>query len=158
MEDFERKLRRAGFRCRQERRRADAKPVDPQKRERSANAVRKKLKALKIERGICLGCGSTDVSTFEFDHIPGRKHHDRRWPLCFDCHQEKTFMGYLDPPPSTNPNNVFDVIGHWLLNVANYLDIAIRFLEIVISQFRAYGVYLVGLANQGYGDELAVPT
>jgi len=67
-------------------------------------------------------------------------------------------MGYLDPPPSTNPHNVLDIIGHWLLNVANYLDIAIRFLQIVINQLRAYGAYLVGLANQGYGNELAVPT
>ena len=29
---------------------------------------------------------------------------------------------------------------------------AIRFLEIVISQFRAFGIYLVGLANKGYGN------
>jgi hypothetical protein len=157
MEDFERKLKRAGFRCRRDRRRADAPPVDPQKKERSASVVRKKLKVLGIDQGICLGCGSNDVSTFQFDHIAGRKHHHRLWPLCFDCHQEKTFMGYLDPPPSANPKNVFDVIGHWLLNMANYLDIAIRFLQIVISQLRAYGAYLVGLANQGYGDELAVP-
>jgi hypothetical protein len=157
MEDFERKLKLAGFRSRQERRWADAKPVDPQKRERSANAVGKKLKALKIERGICLGCGSIDVSSFQFDHIAGRKHHQQCWPLCFDCHQEKTFMGYLDPPPSANPQNVFDVIGHMLLNVANYLDMAIRFLEIAIRELRKYGEFLIGLANQGYGDELTFP-
>jgi hypothetical protein len=92
MENFERKLKRAGFRCRQNRRRADAKPVNPQKKQRSASVVRKKLKALGIDHGICLGCGSTDVSTFQFDHIAGRKHHHQRWPLCFDCHQEKTFI------------------------------------------------------------------
>ena len=157
MEDFERKLRRAGFRCRQERRRADAKPVDPQKRERSANAVRKKLKALKIERGICLGCGSTDVSTFQFDHIAGRKHDDQLWPLCLPCHQEKSFMGYLDPPPSANPHNVFDVMGHLAVNLANYLDLAKLFLEKVIGLLRKYGEYLIGFANQGYGDELTFP-
>ena len=53
MEEFERKLKRAGFRCRRDRRRADAPPADPQKKERSANGVRKKIKALQIEQGIC---------------------------------------------------------------------------------------------------------
>jgi hypothetical protein len=70
MEDFERKLKRAGFRCRRDRTRADAPPVDTQKKERSASVVRKKLKVLGIDRGICLGCGSADVSTFQFDHTP----------------------------------------------------------------------------------------
>ena len=54
-------------------------------------------KKMGLDGAVCLGCGSADLSTFQFDHIAGRKHADELWPLCENCHQEKTFMDYLEP-------------------------------------------------------------
>jgi hypothetical protein len=158
MEEFERKLKRAGFRSRRDAQRASVKPIDQRTRKRRARRVSQKLREMGLEDAVCLGCGSTDLSTFEFDHIAGRKHDDQLWPLCQDCHQEKTFMGYLDPTATDSPTAVFDVIGHWLLNLANYGDLLIRFIEVVITKLRLYGEFLVGLAKQGYGSELALPS
>lgn len=110
MEEFERKLKRAGFRNRRDARRARAEPMDPQRKTRRNELVRRKLKKLGLDGAVCLGCGSSNISTFQFDHVAGRKYHPRLFPLCEVCHQEKTYVLYLDPPQTENPNNVFAVI------------------------------------------------
>ena len=158
MEEFERKLKRAGFRNRQEARRASAQPIEPQRKARRAYVVREKLKGLGLEGSVCLGCGSSDISTFQFDHVAGRKYHPRLFPLCEVCHQEKTYVLYLDQPQTENPDNVFAVIARWLLNLITYLEMAIRFLQTTAAQLRVYAEFLLDLARQGYGDELVFPT
>ena len=158
MEEFERKLKRAGFRNRRDARRARAEPIDPQRKTRRNELVRRKLKKLGLDGAVCLGCGSSDISTFQFDHVAGRKYHPRLFPLCEVCHQEKTYVLYLDPPQTENPNNVFAVIARWLLNLITYLDMAIRFLQTTAAQLRVYAEYLLELAGRGYGDELVFPT
>jgi hypothetical protein len=158
MEEFERKLKRAGFRSRRDAQRTSAKPIDPRTKARRIERVKQKLEEMGLEGAVCLGCGRADPSIFEFDHIAGRKHHGQLWPLCQDCHQEKTFMGYLDPPATDSPTCAFDVIGHWLLNLANYGDLLIRFIEAVIAKLRLYGEFLVGLAKEGCGSELVPPS
>lgn len=59
-------------------------------------------------------------------------------------------MLYEEPSPSENPRNVFEVIGHWLLGMAEYFEMLIRHL-------RRYGEYLIELAKRGYGNELEFP-
>jgi hypothetical protein len=54
------------------------------------------------------------------------------------------------PSPSDNPRNVFEVIGHWLLGMAEYFEMLIRTL-------RKFGEFLE-LAKQGYGADLRFPT
>src|SRR5271166_5605947 len=106
MEDFERKLRRAALKRRAQNTpsfKTDRAPMDPARKQKRAAVRRKKLKALGIKTEVCPICGSDDVSTFEFDHVAGRKHHDQEWPLCEPCHQERTSMQLEEPPPSDNP-------------------------------------------------------
>jgi hypothetical protein len=154
MEDFERKLRRAAVKRKGQNtpslRNARA-PIDPARKQKRAAVRRKKLKTLGIKTEVCPICGSDDVSIFQFDHVAGRKHHNQEWPLCETCHEERNPMQREEPPPSDNPRNVFDVIGHWLLGMAEYFEMLIRYL-------RHYGEFLIELAKQGYGAELTLPT
>ncbi len=55
------------------------------------------------------------------------------------------------PSPSDNPRNVFEIIGRWLLGMAEYFEMVIRHL-------RKFGEFLIELASQGYGAELELPT
>jgi 5-methylcytosine-specific restriction endonuclease McrA len=154
MEEFERKLKRAGFRNRQEARRASAH-IEPQRKARRAYVVREKLKGLGLQGAVCLGCGSSDLSTFEFDHIAGRKHDGQLWPLCEVCHQEKTFMGYLEPPVTPDPANPLEVWGRQILAIAQYLRMMIRYLENhVISLLQCVGEWLIEMARNGYDKGL----
>ena len=155
MEEFERKLKRAGFRNRQEARRASAQPIEPQRKVRRAYVVREKLKGLGLQGAVCLGCGSSDLSTFEFDHIAGRKHDGQLWPLCEVCHQEKTFMGYLEPPVTSDPTNPLEVWGRQILAIAQYLRMMIRYLENhVVSLLQCVGEWLIEMARRGYDKDL----
>jgi hypothetical protein len=125
--------------------------MDPESKRRRIGARRKKLATLGIAAEVCPICGADDVSRFQFDHVAGRKHHDQVWPLCENCHEEKTSMLPEEPPLSQNPRNVFEVIGRWLLGMAEYFEMLIR-------RLRKFGEFLIELAKQGYGDELTLPT
>ena len=153
MDDFERKLRRAALKRRGQNtpslRNARA-PIDPARKQKRAAVRRKKLKTLGITTEVCVICGSDDRSTFEFDHVAGCKHDGQLWPLCEACHQERNPMQREEPPPSDNPRNPFEVIGRWLLSMAEYFELLVRHL-------RKFGEFLIGLAKQGYGEELALP-
>ena len=153
MEDFERKLRRSAVK----RRKLNAPSIkgnavarDPERKQRRASVRRKKLKSLGIETEVCPICGSDDVSTFEFDHVAGRKHHDQLWPLCETCHQERTSMQREQPPPSDNPHHVLEVIGRWILAIKEYL-------EMLLPHLGKYGEFLIELSKRGYGSELKPP-
>ncbi len=158
MEEFERKLKRAGFRSRRDARRASAAPTDPTRKARRAEVVRQKLKKIGLDGAVCLGCGSAELSTFQFDHIKGRKYHPELWPLCEACHQEKTYVLYLDPPQTENPSNALAIIARWLLNLIVYVEMAIRFVQAQCAQARVIADFLLELARSGYGDELVFPT
>ena len=153
MEDFERKLRRAAVKRRGQNPpnfKKNRVPIDPARKQKRAAVRRKKLKGLGIKTEVCPICGSDDVSTFQFDHVAGRKHHDQLWPLCEPCHQERTSMQTEQPSPSDNPCNVFEVIGRWLKGMAEYFQMMIRHLDKI-------GDFLIELAKRGYGAELAFP-
>jgi len=158
MEDFERKLKRAGFRARRAYGQTKAEPIDPKRKAATAKRVVARLKKMGLDGAVCLGCGSSDLSTFQFDHIAGHKYHPKLWPLCEKCHQEKTYVLYLDPPQIENPKNVFAVIARFLLNLIPYFDMAIRFLQEIAAQLRVFAEFLLDLARRGYGDELVFPT
>jgi hypothetical protein len=154
MEDFERKLRRAAVKRRAQNTstfKTVCAPIDAARKQKRVTVRRKKLESLGIKTKVCSICGSDDVSTFEFDHFAGNKHHDQEWPLCETCHQERNPMQREEPPPSDNPRNPFEVIGRWLLSMAEYFEMLVRHL-------RKFGEFLIGLAKQGYGAEFELPT
>jgi hypothetical protein len=98
----------------------------------------------------CIICGEERVWRLELDHIAGQKHDDACSPLCCSCHADRTFVQNLEPPGGENPKNVFEVIGRWLLGIAEWF-------ELIIDKLYLYGEFLIGLARQGYGGDLSFP-
>lgn len=99
----------------------------------------------------CVACGESRIWRLELDHIAGQKHDATCSPLCRSCHAARTFLQQnLEPSGGQNPQNVFEVIGRWLLGIAEWF-------ELVGANLYQYGEFLVGLAKQGYGGELRLP-
>jgi hypothetical protein len=122
-------------------------------RELHRAAVRNKKERLSgIHNEVCLGCGCDLAQGKEDDHMAGRKHSEVVWPLCApkSCHHRRSELQREEPPPTNNPRNVFEVIGRWLLSVAEYF-------ELMCDTFRRFGAFLIELARQGYEAELKFP-
>jgi hypothetical protein len=125
--------------------------MTPVERELHRAAVKNKKERLRgAHDEVCLGCGRDLSQGEEDDHMIGRKHGDRVWPLCVACHHRRSELQREEPPPTDHPRNVLEVIGRWLLSVAEYF-------ELMCDTLRRFGEYLIGLARQGYGAELALP-
>jgi hypothetical protein len=122
--------------------------MNPLERDLHRAAVKNKKERLSgIHNEVCLGCGCDLAQGKEDDHLIGRKHGDLVWPLCLPCHHKRSELQREEPPPSNNPRNVFEVIGRWLLSVAEYF-------ELMCETFRRFGEFLIELARQGYGADL----
>jgi hypothetical protein len=98
----------------------------------------------------CVVCGEGRIWRLELDHVAGQKHDKACSPLCANCHADRTFSQSLEPPGGENPENVFEVIGRWLLGIAQYL-------ELLIDKLWEFGEFLIELARRGYGGELSFP-
>src|SRR5271166_5051392 len=125
--------------------------MNPIDRELRRAATRNKKERLAgIHNEVCIGCAADLAFGKEDDHITGRKHGDLVWPLCLRCHPKRSGFQREQPPPTQNPRNPLEVIGRWLLSVAEYF-------ELMCETFRRFGEYLIELARQGYGAELKLP-
>jgi hypothetical protein len=125
--------------------------MTPVERELHRAAVKNKKERLSgIHNEVCVGCGCDLAQRKEDDHLTGRKHGDLVWPLCPPCHHKRSEYQREEPPPTQNWRNVFEVIGRWLLSVAEYF-------ELMCDTFRRFGEFLIELARRGYGAELTLP-
>ena len=93
-------------------------------------------------------CGETRTWRLELDHLAGQKHDDACAPLCCNCHEDRTFMQRLEIKGGESPTNVFEVIGRWLLGIAEWF-------ELIIEKLYEFAEFLIGLARQGYGGEFS---
>jgi hypothetical protein len=117
---------------------------------RRAAVKNKKERLSGIHNEVCLGCGCDLAQGKEDDHMIGRKHGDFVWPLCLPCHFKRSELQREQPSPGQDWRNVFEVIGRWLLSVAEYF-------ELMCDTFTRFGEFLIELARQGYGTELTLP-
>ncbi len=109
---------------------------------------RRQFWALGTEHHVCPICGEDDPLCLVPDHVAGRAHDDTVVLICVNCHLKRTADQRCDPSPSTNPHNVFEVIGRWLLSLASYF-------ELMKDALRRFGEFLINLAKAGYGDDLS---
>lgn len=125
--------------------------MTPLDRDLHRGAVKNKKERLAgIHNEVCIGCAGDLASGKEDDHMIGRKHGDLVWPLCPTCHRKRTELQREEPPPTADPRNPLEVIGRWLLSVAEYF-------ELMCETVRRFGEFLIELARQGYGAELELP-
>ena len=111
---------------------------------------RRKFAAHGHEHLVCTICGEDEVLCLIEDHVAGRKYDDALRLICENCDCKRTADQRCDPPPGPNPRNPFEVIGRWLLSLATYFDL-------LKDTLRRFGLFLIDLAKQGYGDEFAFP-
>jgi hypothetical protein len=70
----------------------------------------------------CVICGEDRIWRLELDHVAGQKHDPTLWPLCRNCHADRSFLQYDEPRPSDNPKRTLEVIGRWMLGLAQFLE------------------------------------
>jgi hypothetical protein len=101
---------------------------------------RKNLERLGFDDPRCLFCGEDDVRCLELDHVAGRSHSDDVWPLCRNCHATRTDLQKDHPPKVAPPKDSLEVIGRFLLGLAD-------FFEMLIGRLREYGETLIAMAT-----------
>ena len=125
--------------------------MTPIERELHRAAVKSKKERLEgIHNEVCLFCGGDLTKGKEDDHMIGCKHGDVVWSLCLPCHHKRSELQREEPPPTDNPRNVLEIIGRWLLSVAEYF-------ELMCATLRRFGEFLIELARQGHGADLKLP-
>ena len=109
---------------------------------------RRKFEAAGHFVHVCTCCGEDDVLCLTFEHVAGRNHDDTTVLICMNHKALRDCLQRAEPSLSPNPQNVFEVIGRWLLGIAGYFGI-------LMSTLRGFGEFLINLAKGGYGDELS---
>lgn len=106
---------------------------------------------LGTDRAMCVICAETNPHVLrhgEMDHIAGRKHDGTTIFLCRNCHAARSELQREEPKGGPDPRNPLEVIGRWLVGIAQYF-------ELLMVTLRRFGEFLIGLARQGYGSDFS---
>jgi hypothetical protein len=102
--------------------------------------LRLKFEKLGFPNPRCVICGEDNILCLELHHIAGRGHNDDVWPVCRNCHAVLTDHQKDHPRKEAPPDNVLEIIGRFLLGVADMF-------ELLIARFREYGEALIRMAT-----------
>ncbi|MFT3723034.1 MAG: hypothetical protein QM773_05545 [Hyphomonadaceae bacterium] len=87
----------------------------------------------------CVICGESDPRVIELHHIAGQHFHGELTPVCRNCHR-KLSDGQRDHPPQVaNPPLWLEVVGHYLLGLADML-------RLVANTLVEFARRLIGMA------------
>ena len=81
----------------------------------------KAMARIGLANPCCPGCGETDPNCFEKHHIAGRTYHAQVQPLCLCCHRKVTCRQKDHPAQVSSPPSLLEVVGHYLLGLADML-------------------------------------
>jgi hypothetical protein len=95
----------------------------------------------------CALCSEARIWCLQLDHIAGQKHDAIHWPLCCNCHAERSFFQRVEAEADGDPKNPLRIIGEWLKGIAQWL-------ELIVDKLYDFGEFLINLAKQGYGGDL----
>jgi len=109
--------------------------------------MRERFRKAGFPQPKCALCSESRIWCLELDHIAGQKHDQACWPLCCNCHAERSFLQSLEADGCDDPKNPLEVIGRWLLGITEWL-------ELIIDKLYQYGNFLIDLAKRGYGGDL----
>jgi hypothetical protein len=101
----------------------------------------RQLRRLGTQNPSCVACGESNPFVLELHHIAGRKHSNDLSTVCANCHR-KLSNKQRDhvAPGSTVPKGQSANIGHFLLGLAD-------FLEMIVEALRRFGNWLIGEAR-----------
>jgi hypothetical protein len=117
------------------------------------------FRRLGTDRAMCVICAEDDPHVLqrgENDHLAGAKYAHETAFLCRNCHAKRSVLQREEPRaapwPAADPRhrNPLEVIGRWLLGIAEYF-------ELLMVRLTRFGNFLIGLARQGYGSDLSFP-
>ena len=69
----------------------------------------------------CRVCGEDYAGCLEQHHIAGRTNHDETHPLCRNCHRKASDLQRDHPHQITVPPSFLEVVGHYLIGLADML-------------------------------------
>jgi len=99
-----------------------------------------RLESLMTNEPICKTCGEMHFSVFEKHHLAGQRYSDVIVLECKNCHAKLTALQKGHPPPSGGDPSLEEVIGRFLLGLAD-------FFELLIDSLRKFGEYLIEQAR-----------
>ena len=118
---------------------------DDEERQRRREARRRRhMENLGFDEPRCLFCGEDRIMALELDHIAGQAHDDTVWTLCRNCHALRTHLQKDHPPKGPDPKDPDEVLGRWLLGIAD-------FFEMLIEKLRTFGEALIARAASPQG-------
>lgn len=99
-------------------------------REKYASETRKQKahRRLGSDKPRCGTCGETDPHCLEAHHIAGHKYDGTTTLICRNCHR-KLSDAQRDHPQTIEGGGFLEVIGHFLLGLADLLVIAVERLR-----------------------------
>jgi hypothetical protein len=115
------------------------------------NSDKKKIalkRAIRLERAHerlgsneprCLHCGEDSVHCLELHHVAGQAMHDDVVTECRNCHRKVTELQKDHPPILSQPPHILEVIGRYLLGIADLF-------RLLIDRLDEYGRKLIELA------------
>lgn len=77
----------------------------------------------------CLHCGEEFPHCLELHHVAGRAMHDDVVITCRNCHRKFTELQMDHPAKTSAPPHILEVIGRYLLGIADLLRLLIRRLD-----------------------------
>lgn len=95
-------------------------------------------RAIRIERAHerlgsneprCLHCGEDFAHCLELHHVAGRAMHDDVVIECRNCHRKLSELQKDHPPITSQPPHILEVIGRYLLGIADLLRLLIGRLD-----------------------------
>jgi hypothetical protein len=85
----------------------------------------------------CVLCGEDDYRCLEGHHIAGRAYDPYTMIFCRNCHRKLSDMQTDHPKQKSTPPTREEIIGHFLLGVADIF-------ELLIGKFREFAKWLLG--------------
>ena len=89
----------------------------------------------------CFNCGEDNPHALEKHHIAGRKNHEEQVIACRNCHRKLSDWQKDHPNQQTIPPNMFEVIGRFLLGLADLF-------EMLMENLKSFGLQLIEYAAE----------
>jgi hypothetical protein len=84
-----------------------------------------RLEALMTNEPICHTCPESHFACFEKHHLAGKRYSDLTVLECKNCHAKLTALQKGHPPPDGGDPSLEEVIGRFLLGLADFFELLI---------------------------------